>query len=213
MIKVISHRGFWLDEPEKNTESAFKRSFENNFGTETDIRDFAGNLVISHDVPDRNAMTVSDFFSLLGDKSLPLALNIKSDGLADILSVEIEKAGIKNAFVFDMSVPDHKAYLKLSNVAVFSRASEEERHPAFYNLADGIWLDAFYGHWFDETLIEKYLNDGKKVCVVSSELHGRSHIELWTFLKKLKLPPNRNLLLCTDFPRSAREFFGDYFSD
>jgi len=213
MIKVISHRGFWLEESEKNTEGAFRRSFDNGFGTETDVRDFGGNLVISHDVPDRNSMILSDFFSMLEDKSLPLALNIKSDGLADILSVEIEKAGITNAFVFDMAVPDHKGYLHLSNVAVFSRASEEERHPAFYNVSDGIWLDAFYGCWFDETLLKMYVNDGKQVCVVSSELHGRDHIELWTFLKELKLPPNRNLLLCTDFPRAARNFFGDYSSD
>jgi nucleoside-diphosphate-sugar epimerase len=49
-MNIISHRGFWLKDEEKNTIQAFERSFEFGFGTETDIRDYKGELVISYDM-------------------------------------------------------------------------------------------------------------------------------------------------------------------
>ena len=45
-MKIISHHGFWHIPSEKNTETAFCRSFELGFGTETDVRDSLGALVI-----------------------------------------------------------------------------------------------------------------------------------------------------------------------
>ena len=88
-MKILSHRGYWKSDNEKNTRIAFERSFLLGFGTETDIRDLNGELVISHDPPvsERNYVTAIDFFKLyksLGD-GLQLALNIKSDGLQEKL--------------------------------------------------------------------------------------------------------------------------------
>ena len=45
---ILSHRGYWKD-ARKNSVDAFKASFVREFGTETDIRDYNGELVISHD--------------------------------------------------------------------------------------------------------------------------------------------------------------------
>ena len=50
-MKILSHRGYWKAPIEKNTREAFVRSFALGFGTETDIRDYMGELVISHDIP------------------------------------------------------------------------------------------------------------------------------------------------------------------
>ena len=50
-MKIISHRGFWLDLDQKNSKFAFNNSVENNFGTETDIRDLNLKIVVSHDMP------------------------------------------------------------------------------------------------------------------------------------------------------------------
>ena len=41
-MKILSHRGWWQNENEKNTILAFQRSFQNSFGTEMDIRDYGG---------------------------------------------------------------------------------------------------------------------------------------------------------------------------
>jgi glycerophosphoryl diester phosphodiesterase len=61
---VLSHRGYWLTETEKNSPSAFTRSFAMGFGTETDIRDRNSKLVISHDMPDSQAISAEEFFEI-----------------------------------------------------------------------------------------------------------------------------------------------------
>ena len=51
---ILSHRGYWKSEEERNQEVAFHHSFDLGYGTETDIRDIQGKLVISHDMPQGN---------------------------------------------------------------------------------------------------------------------------------------------------------------
>ena len=112
-MKILSHRGYWQKTSEKNSQIAFERSFSHSFGTETDIRDRCGQLVISHDMPDESAMSVDSFFSLYKSFQcdLPLALNIKADGLQTPLQNLLLHYEILNSFVFDMAVPDLKIYL------------------------------------------------------------------------------------------------------
>ena len=84
-MKIISHRGYWKRLAEQNTIKAFQRSFALGFGTETDIRDLQGELVVSHDMPKGDEMRLEKFLALVSSyedaHSLTLALNIKSDGL------------------------------------------------------------------------------------------------------------------------------------
>lgn len=207
-MEIISHRGYWKSASEKNILQAFNRSFELGLGTETDVRDFNGQLVISHDIPTGNEMTVADFFQLVGDKDFSLALNIKSDGLTDKLSQLIEKFNIRNAFVFDMSVPDQIAYAKNGKIPFFSRASEYEPVISLYDSCHGVWLDAFKSVWYDEKYIKGILNDGKKVCIVSPELHKRDNYkDLWNMLLVSGLNVCDKVILCTDFPEEAIAFF------
>jgi len=79
-MKIISHHGFWHIPSEKNTETAFCRSFELGFGTETDVRDSLGALVISHDLPRGEEMTLTSLLALMGKDQQLLAINIKADG-------------------------------------------------------------------------------------------------------------------------------------
>lgn len=206
-MKIISHRGYWKTNQEKNTLQAFIRSFEFGFGTETDIRDFNGKLVISHDIPNKDSICILKLFECLNGRELPLALNIKADGLCDLLVKEIINYNIKNAFVFDMSVPDQKHYLNQSVVSVYTRMSEHERSPVFYKESDGIWLDSFSHLWFKEDEIMQMLLDKKKICIVSPELHKRSHIEFWKTLKESDIYNSENIILCTDLPVDACRFF------
>ena len=204
---IISHRGYWIDKSEKNTNLSFNRSFSLGFGTETDIRDFNGNLVISHDIPNENSILIDDFFKLYTSQSNSLlALNIKSDGLQSILKNKLEKFNVQNYFVFDMSVPDTLGYLK-NGISFFSRQSEFEMIPVFYDQAEGIWLDSFHKEWYDLNLIINHIEKGKKVAIVSSELHGRNHMDLWEFIKTSNLYKEENLILCSDFPAEALKYF------
>jgi hypothetical protein len=201
---ILSHRGYWESPEEKNTETAFRRSFSLGFGTETDVRDCMGKLVISHDMPSGMEMTLQALLSLTNGKKLPLAINIKSDGLADLLKYVMTDYERSSWFIFDMSIPDMRAHLKAGN-PVFARMSEVEKDPAWLDQIEGIWLDSFDGEWFDRELICNLLEQRKKVCVVSSEIHGRDQTNLWSKLRPLA--QEDRLILCTDLPERAQEFF------
>ena len=205
-MKIISHRGYWKNPNEKNAVVAFQRSFDLGFGTETDIRDSNGRLVISHDMPTGSEITVEAFFDILAGRPLTLALNIKADGLAKKLQAILEIYRPKDAFVFDMSVPDLIQQLK-TGIPSMTRLSEYEQEPSCYEDANGIWLDAYHGIWYNFDLVKRLMGDGKRVCFVSPELHGRPKEELWSILKTYKAVQYPELVLCTDVPEEAQKFF------
>lgn len=205
---IISHRGYWKSNEEKNTPAAFERSFRLQYGTETDIRDCNGGLVISHDVPSSNATSIDAFFTLYNqhNASLPLALNIKCDGLQTLLKNKLTQYNIANYFVFDMSVPDTLGYIK-EDMNFYTRHSEYEAAPAFYEQAKGVWLDAFQSAWYTSETIQQHLNNEKHVAIVSPELHKREHLSLWSYLKKHALHHSDKIILCTDLPEDATQYF------
>ncbi len=208
---ILSHRGYWKEIYEKNQKIAFERSFSLGFGTETDIRDYKGNLVVSHDIADDKCISVKELFEIYNkfDNTLPLALNIKADGLQVKLKELLEEYNIKNYFVFDMSVPDGLQYLK-QNIKSFTRESEYEKIPAFYDEAYGVWLDEFQGHWIDKEVIKKHMENNKQICIVSPDLHKREYLKEWQHYKEIEQElVIDNLMICTDYPEEAKEFFNE----
>ena len=209
MIKIIAHRGMWLKPEEKNTMPAFERALEHGFGIETDFRDFNGELVISHDPAGPGSIKAQTFFDLCSRYPSvdPHAINIKSDGLQKLLSPYLAKWSIQDYFVFDMSVPDSLGYIK-SKINTFTRVSEYESYQDFDNHATGIWLDAFKNEWYSDQVIRDFSLLGKKIAIVSPELHGREHKALWGMLKSL-CTSSMNMMLCTDLPLEAKRYFYD----
>ena len=207
-IQIIAHRGLWSKLNEQNTYEAFNKSLTNKFGIETDIRDFCGELVISHDIPKDNVFFLKDFFYLyLKLKSTEiLALNIKSDGLQKQLKIILEEFNILNYFVFDMSMPDLINYKKYF-ISFYTRLSEYEKEPIFISESNGIWIDCFANDFSDYEKLKSLILENKSLCFVSPELHGRDYIDFW---KKLKFNyNNKNVFLCTDHPFEARIFFNE----
>ena len=210
-MEIVAHRGFWLTEAEKNTAEAFVRSTQGGYGIETDVRDFGGELLIAHNMPARDEalMSFEDFMQLYFDRAERpgyLAINIKSDGLQEALQPVLKKYEQAKYFVFDMSVPDTLGYRKLG-INFFSRVSEYEEKPVLLQACDGIWLDAFHGEWYSMDDIRAWLQQNKKVCIVSPELHKRDHKPLWEKIKRGGLHLDEGLLLCTDFPDKALKYF------
>ncbi|MDY5615325.1 MAG: hypothetical protein SPF34_00205 [Helicobacter sp.] len=214
-MQIICHRGFWnynenfQNTDEQNTLTAFKCAFSNAYGIETDIRDGREGLIVSHDIVHKNSLRLESFFEFYKEfgGDLPLALNIKADGLQILLKQFLESYNIRNYFVFDMSVPDALVYLKHS-FRVFTRQSEYEKDPSFYDKACGVWLDEFETHWINENVIQRHLDNGKAVCIVSPELHKRDYEKEWQEYKRVneKFKTDK-LMLCTDYPKEAEEFF------
>ncbi len=203
-MEVLSHRGYWINPEEKNTKIAFERTFRLGFGTETDVRDSDGKLVISHDIPVGGELFLEDFLKLAADSCELLALNIKSDGLASHVAKALSGFPNLEYFTFDMSVPDMRSYLDLG-MPVYYRVSEVEKDSTWLDECRGVWLDSFVSDWYEVADIERYLNLNKAVCVVSPELHGRDYGYLWDLLRSLK--NEQNLYLCTDYPEKAKLFF------
>jgi glycerophosphoryl diester phosphodiesterase len=205
MIEMIAHRGYWKDKREQNTMESFIKCFEKKYGIETDIRDFNGKVIISHD-PYVGTSPI-DFEDVLknyvkNNSQVTLALNVKTDGISLLVKELLSKYSIKNYFVFDASVPELLRY-RSSDLIYYSRHSEYEEAPNLYDKAAGIWLDQFKEMWFQESTISGHIKAGKKVCVVSSELHKRDHKTCWELMSHFK--DNSEVSLCTDFPDQAKE--------
>ncbi len=207
-MQILCHRGWWKNSLEQNTLTAFQHAFEHGMGVETDVRDFNCEIVISHDLPVEGALKFSDFLSLYKTKGngVPLALNIKSDGLYPLLYQWMQDIDPSYYFFFDMSIPDTLSYYDAGE-PFFSRQSEYEPVPAFYDTAPGVWLDCFDREWYSIETIKGHLDAGKQVCLVSPELHRRPHQNLWKFIHAHGLHREPEVLLCTDFPQEARNLF------
>lgn len=184
---------------------ALALALENGFGIETDIRDHHGKLVISHDMPRGDEPTLRDLLKLhaRSPKRPRLALNIKADGLQQALKNDLQDFATENYFVFDMSIPDMLSYADAS-MLLYCRLSEYETELPLLDSAVGVWLDAFHKEWMTPADINGLLARGKRVCLVSSELHGRDFRACWSLAKALD---RKGLEICTDHPFEAKEYF------
>jgi hypothetical protein len=213
-MEIIAHRGLWELPEQKNSAGAIRAAIANGFGIEVDLRDRAGRLVIAHDPADESAADFEEVLASLSDlPALTLALwalNIKADGLQRLVLDAVKRFALSSAFCFDMSVPDGLGYLNLdSRCRVYTRQSEFEPEPPFYDEADGVWLDEFNAGWITDKIITGHWRRNKRVCIVSAELHGRAQLRQWDKIKKFPSSGDFALQLCTDHPVQAREFFDD----
>lgn len=204
-MQILSHRGYWKVTEEKNQKEAFERSFDLGFGTETDLRDVKGEIVISHDMPKGNEITFEEVLQMMAGKNLPLALNIKADGQADEIKRLLEKYNHTDYFTFDMSIPDLVFQVK-KGLNAFTGISDINTG-SMLDEVSGVWLDNFNGEWYGPGYIENLLDKNKKVCVVSSDLHKRNVDWQWKMLKESNLFKEEDLLICTDMPEKCKEYF------
>lgn len=209
-MEIISHRGYWKTPEEKNTEVAFRRSFELGFGTETDIRDLDGEVIISHDMPCSNnrPITLARFLEIYTEYNInvPLALNVKSDGMQNHIAQVLRENKISNYYLFDMSVPDAIS-TKKSGLNFLVRQSEFEPISSLIDSAEGVWLDELEAEWIKPSDIFAILDRAKKAFVVSPELHGRDMTNQWTNLCHDRLQSSDQVYLCTDLPEAAYTYF------
>lgn len=209
-MKILSHRGYWKSESDKNTLESLKKALFLGYGFESDIRDYDGSLVISHNCADKNCPSADLIFEELAkyNDKYCFAINIKADGLKDELLALINKYKITNYFTFDMSVPQMVEYIE-KDITVFTRQSEYEEQPVFYKESKGVWIDGFENlDWITEDLLKDHIRNNKLICIVSPELHQREYEDFWKKLISFDIDFSK-VYLCTDVPDKAKVFFGD----
>lgn len=64
-MKILCHRGAWTAAAEKNSVPAIKKAVSLGYGFETDVRDYQGKLVISHDIAKENSPLLEEIFNSL----------------------------------------------------------------------------------------------------------------------------------------------------
>lgn len=208
-MDIIAHRGFWKKQDEKNHIKALKAALDQKYGIETDIRDYQGKLVISHNIADAQAICVDELLRYYTDicAGEPLALNVKADGIQGLLRELLDKYKILNYYLFDMSVPEQVVNHDM-NLNYYTRHSDVENTCVLYEDAMGVWLDSFYDdHWLTADIIKAHMRAGKKVCVVSPELHGKEYRTTWKMIKQNQFEQSELMQLCTDKPDEARRYF------
>ncbi len=204
----LAHRGLWIRPDQRNSLAAFADAFALGCGIELDVRDLDGALVVSHDPPLRGALTFDAVVAAWREHGCPgtLAINVKADGLEQMVADALQGTDPRRSFVFDMSIPDALRYVR-AGIPYFARHSDVEAQPALYAEAAGVWLDDFAGGFIAEERIAAHLCAGKRVAVVSPELHGRDHLAAWTLWRTWDVWSSDDVLLCTDHPTSAQEVF------
>jgi glycerophosphoryl diester phosphodiesterase len=212
MVKILSHRGLWRLPVERNTPQALSLALAEGFGVETDVRDFSGRLVVSHDPPLGSVYELGDFLGTYSKLQVkpPLALNIKSDGLQQSLHDLLRAHEVHDYFVFDMSFPELIRY-RAAQIPYFTRLSDHEPAPLAIQGSRGVWVDGFDKDWDDWERLSTLLEGGSSLALVSPELHHREKANYWDQLRNwlagIKGMPNNDVFICTDYPKEARDFF------
>lgn len=209
-LEILAHRGWWHRPEEKNSQAALARAFTAGYGVETDLRDCAGEIVVSHDMPQQGAMTFDMLLDLyLSYPTRPtLALNVKADGMAATIAERLGTRGITQYFVFDMSVPDTLGYLA-QGMTVYTRHSEYEAGSPLDTRAAGIWLDAFEQPFVSPDDLAAVLDRDQVAALVSPELHRKPHEAAWRAWRDALAArtDTARIMLCTDLPDRAETYF------
>lgn len=209
-MRILAHRGMWTTEKEKNTLVALKRALDNGYGFETDIRDYQGELVISHNIADVSSIKVQEileYYEKIGS-DVQLALNVKADGIQGLLEDLLKRYQLDNYFLFDMSVPELVVNCN-RGLTFYTRHSDIEDTCVLYDKASGVWLDSFFeDDWLTKDVIMRHLHNNKPVCIVSPELHQKNYEKVWNMMAECNLQRNQLVSLCTDIPEKAKEYFG-----
>jgi hypothetical protein len=211
-VKILCHRGRWATRSEQNTLEAFEAAWDRGWGIETDVRDRGSELLISHDSPTGDQMSLGELLDAWTERGgeTPIALNVKADGLGARVATTVEEVAVDPLFVFDMSVPDLVAWTSGPGAAVpaYTRWSDLEPDPVLLDRTRGLWLDAFTNDfWWSPADLAEHLEAGRGVVIVSPELHGRQPDAHWAWLAGLDIASHPGLAICTDDPEGAERCF------
>lgn len=177
-MKFISHR--------RNTIEQLKET-NTNYGVEVDIRSFKNKLTIHHDP----FIEGEEFDVWIKEyKHSTLILNVKEEGLEDLLLESMKKNNINDFFFLDQSFPFLIKTAKNGVAKCAVRFSEYESIDTAISLKgfiEWVWIDCFSKFPLSYNNFMDLKNAGFKICIVSPELQGFDpDIEIPSFHKIFK---------------------------
>jgi hypothetical protein len=206
-MKIICHRGYWKKKSEQNQLEACLKAASLFDGLEIDLKNKDGEIVLSHD-PLSKKQTYTNLEEIL--KKSPdtfFAFNIKEDGLSHSLKKLITKYKITKYTCFDLSRPEFLKYQD-SKLKVYHRFGDQDLLPP-PSKCEGIVLDVFKQKNFNRVLNKLKLSPTIPLFIISPELHGENHTNVWKTLRLFENSHKIPLYLCTDLFHEATVFFKD----
>jgi hypothetical protein len=142
----------------------------NEFGVEFDLHFHLDTIYVGHDPYDLEI----DFNTYLETcQNKFMAVNIKEEGIEELVLELLRKHGVENFFLFDLSFPSIVKLISRGESRVALRLSDFEDIrdiESFNGKAEWLWIDIFEDARFLSELNWRRLKSFKK-CFVSPELH------------------------------------------
>jgi len=175
-------------------------SIPSDQGIEIDLRSFGGEIIVEHD-PFRNGEKFVDWASYFHHKQL--VLNVKEDGLENIIIGILADLKINSYFFLDQSFPSLYKLSKIMPEVCSTRVSEYESIESALLLKPGwVWFDSHTGNWdYLSKSFDAIRETPIKTCLVSPELqrpeYGNEIIELKSRIGRLSINFDA---VCTKLP-------------
>ena len=176
------------------------KSTPKEFGVEIDIRSFGKELIISHD-PFLRGERFEDW--LLHYNHGTLILNVKEEGLEELLLSYLVKYQVNSYFFLDQSFPFLIKTSKNGEKNIAVRVSEYESIETALRLKDDVdwvWVDMFTKFHLTKNDFHKLKTANFKLCLVSPELQIHNKMSIKDVKKIIK---EENIFfdaVCTKLP-------------
>ena len=224
-MEILAHRAN-IEGPNHSSEnslSACDKAIRAGFGLEIDLRkNRQGSFYISHDpgarTPENDLRAYQEIWEV--NPALPMAVNVKELGYeTDLIRLQEEGAFGKRDFYFDFELLEKETPGKNqrllaglpggSSTRVASRLSDrgETLEQCLALPSYAVWADEFDSLWLTEAEIMAVKAAGRKLYVISPELHGftrEERLRRWADFAAWGIDG-----VCTDYALEARDFFGE----
>jgi hypothetical protein len=160
------------------------KNLDQNFGAEVDIRSFNKKLILNHE-PFKKAVLLNSYLKKFNHKFL--ILNVKEEGIENIILNYVKKFKINNYFLLDVTIPKIFQFIKTkkkSNICLrISKFENLSNLNFFHKKINWVWVDTFDNKIPLNFKEIKYYSKRFKLCLVSPELVKTNDINLKKFIK------------------------------
>ena len=174
------------------------KNIDHNYGVEVDVRSINKKLILNHE-PFQKALPLDTFLKKFNHKFL--ILNVKEEGIENLILNCVKKNRIKNYFLLDVTIPKIFQFIKnkkKNNLCLRISKFEKLNQLNFFNKKiEWIWVDTF------DNKIPLNVNDLEgyskkfKLCLVSPELVKTNNINVTKFIKINKYKLNFFSAVCS----------------
>lgn len=180
------------------------KNLEKGLSVEIDLRTHENQIVLNHDPYSTGDLFVDYLHAYGKDRTAPLILNVKEDGLEKDIIRNCEERNILNYFILDCAPATLVRLARQGFKKLAVRFSDYEpiaQAQVLKGLVQWCWIDCFSPDPVNVKVLQEIQALGYGICLVSPELQSHSTEVVEKHVKALKphLRPSRDGV-CTKTP-------------